>query len=422
LSLVLIQKYPQIPVRQEIACGLPFPAAPHGSCTGGFLQGAAINGDPRMKKNPAPVLFTALCLFACSVVLSPFVTAADCAHPQNPHAEFTMRYANSTDAGHRVVIFTDRSEAPEDQPIVWWRWYFGDGYISGDKNPVHTYRDHDRYTVRLVVQTACGETYSNEYRDEQTQELDTYCPRPVASFTGNVFEGQAPLTVHFTDTSQNARTEVTAWTYVYGDSHSSSDQNPVYTFRTPGVYSIRQTVKKNCNPEGDESTLQVRVNPAVLGMVFVLNASNTTTAAMTTILPAEPTITTAAALTTSRVPVSPVAVAAQSVAAIAGAGTLSVTTDPAGARVYLDDVLRGASPMTLPNLPAGAHTLRIEREGYQTMRVPVTISDGKTMEYSTALLPESPGGKRAAMPGAAAAVIACAVSAAYLHAKKKKVP
>jgi hypothetical protein len=39
------------------------------------------------------------------------------------------------------------------------------------------------------------------------------------------------------------------------------------------------------------------------------------------------------------------------------------------------------------------------------MRVPVTISDGKTTEYSTALIPDSSGGKRAASPGAAAAVI-----------------
>jgi non-ribosomal peptide synthetase component F len=123
---------------------------------------------------------------------------------------------------------------------------------------------------------------------------------------------------------------------------------------------------------------------------------------------------------TSRVPVSPsLAVAVQGVTA--GAGTLSVTTDPVGAQVYLDDVLRGASPAIIPNLAAGSHILRLEREGYRTMRVPVTISDGKTTEYSTALIPES-GGKSAPPLGAAAAVIASAGAGAYLYIRKKKAP
>jgi PKD repeat protein len=317
-----------------------------------------------------------------------------------------MRSSNSTDAGHRVIIFTDRSEAPDGQPIVWWRWYFGDGYISGDQNPVHTYRDYDRYTVRLVVQTACGERYSDEYTDEQTQELDAYCSRPAASFTGDIFEGPVPLTVHFTDTSEHAQPDSTAWTYLFGDAHSSYDQNPVHIFKTPGVYTVHQTVKKSCNPNGDESTLQVRVKPAVLGILFYVNGTNTTTTATTTTAGAAATTTTATAVTTSRVPVSTAAaVAAQSMAAVSGTGTISVTTDPSGAEVYLDDVLRGASPAIIPNLAAGSHILRLEREGYQTMRVPVTISDGKTTEYSTALIPDSSGGKRAASPGAAAAVI-----------------
>jgi hypothetical protein len=70
-----------------------------------------------------------------------------------------------------------------------------------------------------------------------------------------------------------------------------------------------------------------------------------------------------------------------------------VITDPVGARVYVDDVLRGASPATVPNLGAGSHMLRLERDGYRNMTVPVDISEEKTTAYSTALVPESPGGK-----------------------------
>jgi PKD repeat protein len=379
-----------------------------------------------MKKTPARFLYAFLCLFACSAALIPFVTAAACDNPEYPHAEFLMRYANNTDTGRRVVIFTDQSEAPAGQPIVWRRWYFGDGYISEDQNPVHTYYYYDHYTVRLVVQTSCGERYSDEYRDEQTQELDTYCPRPVASFTGDVFEGSAPLTVHFTDTSEHADPSVTAWTYTFGDSVydpvQAFRQNPVHTFNTTGVYTIHQTVKKSCNPIGDESTLQIRVKPAVLGIFFYINATNTTAATTTAVTAA---VTTAAATTvtavpaaaTSRVPVATVTTVMVPGTPVPGTGTLSVTTDPAGATVYVDDVMRGASPAVIPGLAAGTHTLRLERAGYRTMGVPVTIDDGKTTEYATALIPESYGGKTPL--GAAAAVLACAGAGLFVLMRKK---
>lgn len=365
-----------------------------------------------MKKRLFPLLPAALCLLACSVFFVPFSTAAACDSPGYPHAEFTMRYANNTDAGRRVVIFTDQSEAPAGQPIVWWRWYFGDGYISGDKNPVHTYYDYDHYTVRLVVQTSCGERYSNEYVDETAQELDTYCPRPEASFTSDVFEGPAPLTVHFTDTSANADPGVTAWTYTFGDSVDDSGQanrqNPVHTFRALGVFTVHQTVKKSCNPTGDESTLQVRVRPGILGIYFNINGTGTTTATTTTAATMTPATTIAAAPSAAG-PLAPVATGTTAMAqgSPSGTGTLSVTTDPAGATVYVDDVMRGVSPAVIPGLASGAHTLRLEQAGYKAMAVPVTIDNGKTTEYSTALLPES-GRGRAVPLGAAAGIAACA--------------
>jgi len=45
-------------------------------------------------------------------------------------------------------------------------------------------------------------------------------------------------------------------------------------------------------------------------------------------------------------------------------GTLVVTTDPAGARVTVNGIGRGATPLTMSNLPLGELRLRISREGY----------------------------------------------------------
>jgi PEGA domain len=67
-------------------------------------------------------------------------------------------------------------------------------------------------------------------------------------------------------------------------------------------------------------------------------------------------------------------------------GSLSVTTTPAGATILVDGVMRGASPATIPGIPAGSHTLLLKLDGYQDMSMPVTITAGKTQEYSTAMI------------------------------------
>ncbi len=113
--------------------------------------------------------------------------------------------------------------------------------------------------------------------------------------------------------------------------------------------------------------------------------------------------------------------ASPQVTTVTGTGSLSVITNPAGAQVFIDDVLRGASPATVPNLAVGSHTLRLEREGYRNMTVPVAINDGKTTDYSTALVPESSGGM-GMLPLIIGAVIVIALvgACAYLSLKKKK--
>ncbi|MEO8480756.1 MAG: PKD domain-containing protein [Acidobacteriota bacterium] len=47
-----------------------------------------------------------------------------------------------------------------------------------------------------------------------------------------------------------------------------------------------------------------------------------------------------------------------------GAASLAVTTDPAGADVYLDGKLVGATPFTLSGIPIGDHRVRVAKAGY----------------------------------------------------------
>jgi hypothetical protein len=95
-------------------------------------------------------------------------------------------------------------------------------------------------------------------------------------------------------------------------------------------------------------------------------------------------------------------------------GTLSVKTEPAGAQVSVDNVLRGTSPATVRNLTAGSHTLRLEKDGYRNVTVPVQINDGKVTGYSANLTP-LPGGESDLLPVIALAIIIFGVAGGWVH-------
>ena len=82
---------------------------------------------------------------------------------------------------------------------------------------------------------------------------------PAADFSSNVTEGYAPLTVQFTDLSEN----VTEWNWDFGDGTYSTEKNPIHTYSTAGIYKVKLTV---INENGTDSKLaKINVStPSVL--------------------------------------------------------------------------------------------------------------------------------------------------------------
>ncbi|MBC6934204.1 MAG: PKD domain-containing protein, partial [Chloroflexi bacterium] len=64
-------------------------------------------------------------------------------------------------------------------------------------------------------------------------------PRPIAAFTQDRTSGQAPLVVRFTNQSSGS---ISSYSWSFGDGGTSPEINPVYTFRSPGVYNVTLTV------------------------------------------------------------------------------------------------------------------------------------------------------------------------------------
>jgi len=78
-------------------------------------------------------------------------------NPPPPVAVFKYEPEKATTAD--VVSFSDESFHPEeDAEIVTWRWDFGDGSISEERNPEHRYAESGTYTIRMWVIDDRGET------------------------------------------------------------------------------------------------------------------------------------------------------------------------------------------------------------------------------------------------------------------------
>lgn len=83
---------------------------------------------------------------------------------------------------------------------------------------------------------------------------------PVAEFTQNVTSGTTPLTVNFTDQSNFTPT---SWSWNFGDSTTSTSQNPSKTYSTPGTYSVSLTSSNSSYTRSVTKTNLITVSPNV---------------------------------------------------------------------------------------------------------------------------------------------------------------
>jgi hypothetical protein len=69
------------------------------------------------------------------------------------------------------------------------------------------------------------------------------------------------------------------------------------------------------------------------------------------------------------------------------AGSLSVTCRPNGAKVELDGLTVGETPVVKGGVPAGLHALRVHKDGFKALRTTVEVTAGESTVVSEALPP-----------------------------------
>ena len=130
-----------------------------------------------------------------------------------------------------TVGFTDQSTGSPTS----WKWTFGDGNTSTEKNPVHIYNKSGRYSVTLTASNANG---SNALTKSSYISVSSVLPAPVSKFSASPSSGSMPLTVRFTDQSTGSPT---SWKWTFGDGNTSTEKNPVHTYNKSGRYTVTLT-------------------------------------------------------------------------------------------------------------------------------------------------------------------------------------
>jgi gliding motility-associated-like protein len=152
--------------------------------------------------------------------------------PPKPVAAFTP--STVTVCQNSTVNFNDNSSNSPDA----WSWNFGSGTPSTTtaQNPTNiTYNNLGQTTVTLTASNFCGSNSKSVNLNVIT------VPTPSFSFTtSNPVCNNNPVV--FTDASLNA----TSWNWDFGDSHTSTLQNPVDSYATAGKYYITLTATNIC--------------------------------------------------------------------------------------------------------------------------------------------------------------------------------
>ena len=267
------------------------------------------------------------------------------------------------------------------------------------------------------------------------------CPPVSANINADPTSGPAPLVVTFQD--QTAGVTQVHWDF--GDTSktdSSGLSNQHHTYTAPGTYTPTITVKNDCGStdteqiiitvqqsqsftntgqssgtagsgqssgtagsgpsSGSTGSLQISTNPSGAAIILDGNNKGTTPATISGLTAgthsvkltmsgyydySQDSVTVAAGKTT---PVNGVLVSRSQPAPSAnptqaGMGTIVVISSPPGANVYLDGKLSGKTPITIPDVIPGTHTILLTMQGYSDTSRSVDVSAGSQNQISVDL-------------------------------------
>ena len=170
--------------------------------------------------------------------------------PVLPVADFDTNVTNGN--APLAVLFTDNSQNATSR--IW--DVNNDGIEdSNETSFVYTYTSTGTYNANLTVRNPNGTDSKTAVITVLEEEEEEKKILPVADFNTSITIGYAPLSVLFTDLSQNATSQI--WDVNNDGIEDSNETSFVYTYTSTGTYNANLTVS---NPNGtDSKTVQIIV-------------------------------------------------------------------------------------------------------------------------------------------------------------------
>ena len=135
-----------------------------------------------------------------------------------PEADFNFEVDGT------MASFSNLSLFAED-----YNWDFGNGMMSTLENPEINFEEDGIYEVSLTISNDCGE--------ETITKTITIVTPPTAAFNSEETTGCVPFTIQFFNQSSNNTTSL-KWTFEGGSPSTSTANNPIVTYNTPGSYTV----------------------------------------------------------------------------------------------------------------------------------------------------------------------------------------
>lgn len=138
-------------------------------------------------------------------------------------------------------------------PLSTWDWDMGSSLTSTSQNPTVVYATPGTFTVSLEVVNTDGITGT----ETKAAYINVITPYMTAAFTADVTSGDGPLTVNLTDLS---KLNPTSWSWDFGDSTTTTLQNPSHTYTTVGLYTVSLTADNGYNTNTATKDQYIAVN------------------------------------------------------------------------------------------------------------------------------------------------------------------
>ena len=206
------------------------------------------------------------------------VVNQNCSNNCSLVANFTA--TNTTSPNTFTFTNTSTGFAPGDSI----RWTFGDGSMSTNANPTHTYANPGTYTVCLRVKKGNWPATAPPCVRDVCQAITV--TNPVTCNIQAAFSIQptttTPNSYQFTNTSVNLQPgDSVLWNF--GDGTTSVQPNPVHTYANPGTYIACIRVKRMmpagttpCVREACQTVVVNQPNPCTIvpSYTYTSNANN----------------------------------------------------------------------------------------------------------------------------------------------------